>query len=126
MIGGPESYHIPCADFAPRVRALGAKPVAAGVRGDLAGRRFGGGKLSVLFRVYLPQLYPYLMAAVRSGLLRSGLALVWKIVLVVELLGHSNGVGFQLNIFFRFLDIGSILFRTCAFAAVILAVEAAG
>src|SRR5699024_4397586 len=35
----------------------------------------------ILTRIYLPQLYPYLMGAARSGL-----ALIWKIVLVVELL----------------------------------------
>ena len=79
------------------------------------------GKLDTLFKVYLPQLYPYLMAAARSGL-----ALIWKIVLVVELLGRSNGVGFQLNIFFQYFDIGSILAYTLAFAAVILLVEAVG
>ena len=78
-------------------------------------------KLTTLFKVYLPQLYPYLMAAARSGL-----ALIWKIVLVVELLGRSNGVGFQLNVFFQFFDIESILAYTLAFAAVILVVEAAG
>ena len=79
------------------------------------------GRLTTLLGVYLPQLYPYLMAAARSGL-----ALIWKIVLVVELLGRSNGVGFQLNIFFQFFDIASILAYTLAFAAVILVVEAAG
>ena len=79
------------------------------------------GKLDTLRKVYLPQLYPYLMAAARSGL-----ALIWKIVLVVELLGRSNGVGFQINIFFQFFDIGSILAYTLAFAAVILLVEAVG
>lgn len=72
-----------------------------------------------LRRVYLPQLYPYLMAAARGGL-----ALIWKIVLVVELLGRSNGVGFQLHSFFQFFDITSILAYTLAFAAVVLLVEA--
>ena len=71
-----------------------------------------------LTRVYLPQLYPYMMAAARSGL-----ALIWKIVLVVELLGRSNGVGFQLGTYFQFFDIASILAYTLAFAAVILALE---
>ena len=70
-------------------------------------------------QVYLPQLYPYLMAAARSGL-----ALIWKIVLVVELLGRSNGVGFQLGTFFQFFDITGILAYTLAFAAVVLIVEA--
>lgn len=70
-------------------------------------------------QVYLPQLYPYLMAAARSGL-----ALIWKIVLVVELLGRSNGVGFQLGTFFQFFDITGILAYTLAFAAVVLVIEA--
>jgi NitT/TauT family transport system permease protein len=73
-----------------------------------------------LLRVYLPQLYPYLMAAARSGL-----ALIWKIVLVVELLGRSNGVGFQLATYFQFFDITNILAYTFAFAAIVLFVEAA-
>jgi NitT/TauT family transport system permease protein len=71
-----------------------------------------------LFRVFLPQLYPYLMASARSGL-----ALVWKIVLVVELLGRSNGVGFILGTYFQYFDIASILAYTIAFAGVIMLIE---
>lgn len=70
-------------------------------------------------KVYLPQLQPYLMAAARSGL-----SLIWKIVLVVELLGRSNGIGFQLNVFFQFFDITGILAYTLVFAAIVLLVEA--
>ena len=70
------------------------------------------------FKVYLPQLYPYLMASARSGL-----ALVWKIVLVVELLGRSNGVGFKLGVYFQFFDITSILAFSFAFIAVVMAIE---
>lgn len=77
------------------------------------------GPLRTLTRVYLPQLYPYLMAAARSGL-----ALIWKIVLVVELLGRSSGVGFQIGTYFQFFDITSILAYTLAFAGVILIIEA--
>jgi NitT/TauT family transport system permease protein len=72
-------------------------------------------------RVYLPQLYPYLMASARSGL-----ALIWKIVLVVELLGRSNGIGFQLGTYFQFFDITSILAYTLAFAAAVLVIEGVG
>ncbi|HEY4636446.1 MAG TPA: ABC transporter permease subunit, partial [Rhodospirillales bacterium] len=60
-----------------------------------------------LTKVTLPQLYPYIMAAARNGL-----ALIWKIVLVVELLGRSDGVGFQLSIYFQYFDISSILAYT--------------
>ncbi|HPQ96109.1 MAG TPA: ABC transporter permease [Thiolinea sp.] len=72
-----------------------------------------------LLKVYLPQLYPYLFGAARNGL-----ALIWKIVLVVELLGRSNGVGFQLGIFFQFFDIAGILAYTLAFVLVVFAIEA--
>ena len=44
----------------------------------------------------LPELAPYFAAAARNGL-----ALVWQIVLVVELLGRPNGVGFQLHVYFQ-------------------------
>ena len=53
---------------------------------------------------------------------RSGLSLIWKIVLVVELLG-SDGVGFQLGVFFQFFDITSILAYTISFASIIMAIE---
>lgn len=70
------------------------------------------------FKVYLPQLFPYLFGAARNGL-----AIIWKIVLVVELLGRSNGVGFQIGNYFHFFDIAGILAYTLAFAMVIFIVE---
>jgi len=71
------------------------------------------------FKVFLPQLYPFIMA---SG--RAGLSLIWKIVLVVELLGRSDGVGFALNTLFQFFDIAGILAYTLAFIVIIFLVEA--
>lgn len=73
---------------------------------------------TTFFKVFLPQLYPYMMAAARSGL-----SLVWKIVLVVELLGRSDGVGFALNTQFQFFDITGILAYTLAFISIILLIE---
>lgn len=70
------------------------------------------------FRVFLPQLYPYIIATARSGL-----SLIWKIVLVVELLGRSDGVGFALNTLFQFFDIAGILAYTMAFVLIILLIE---
>ena len=68
--------------------------------------------------VIFPQLQPYLAAAARSGL-----ALIWKIVLVVELLGRSNGVGFQIHLYFQLFDVRAILGYTLVFVAVMLAIE---
>jgi NitT/TauT family transport system permease protein len=72
----------------------------------------------VLRHVILPQLIPYIFAAARSGL-----ALIWKIVLVVELLGRSNGVGFQIQIYFQLFDVTMILAYTLAFILVVQVIE---
>ena len=72
----------------------------------------------MLTEVMLPQLQPYIAAAARSGI-----ALIWKIVLVVELLGRSNGVGFQIHLYFQLFDVRAILGYTLAFVAVMLVVE---
>ena len=79
---------------------------------------FHVGRWRTLRHVILPQLYPYTFAAARSGL-----ALVWKIVLIVELLGRSNGVGFQIQLYFQQFDVTRILAYAIAFAAVIQLIE---
>ena len=68
--------------------------------------------------IILPQLAPYLGAAARSGL-----SLVWKIVLIVELLGRPNGVGFEIGVAFQLFDVTRILAYALAFIAVMLTVE---
>lgn len=81
-------------------------------------RTFRLSRRKTFLGVYLPQLYPYVMASARSGL-----ALIWKIVLVVELLGRSNGVGFKLAEFFQFFDITGILAYSFGFIVVVMAIE---
>jgi NitT/TauT family transport system permease protein len=68
--------------------------------------------------VILPQLSPYIAAAARSGL-----SLVWKIVLVAELLGRPNGVGFEIGVAFQLFDIPRLLAYSLSFAAVVLLIE---
>jgi NitT/TauT family transport system permease protein len=69
--------------------------------------------------VLLPQLVPYLLAAARNGL-----ALVWKLVLVFEVLGSDGGVGFRIAIFFQRFDVAAILAYAACFILIVLAVEA--
>ncbi|MDY8109466.1 ABC transporter permease [Fulvimarina sp. 2208YS6-2-32] len=76
------------------------------------------GPVKHLRHIILPQLQPYFAASSRSGL-----ALIWKIALVVELLGRSNGVGFQINLYFQLFDVAGILAYTLAFVAVMLVIE---
>jgi NitT/TauT family transport system permease protein len=75
-------------------------------------------KKKTFSHVIWPQLHPFVMAATRSGL-----ALIWKIILVVELLGRSDGMGYQLHLFFQLFDVASILAYTIAFIAVIQTIE---
>lgn len=71
-----------------------------------------------LAHVIWPQLHPFVMSATRSGL-----ALIWKIILVVELLGRSDGMGYQLHLFFQLFDVAGILAYTIAFVAIIQLIE---
>jgi len=71
-----------------------------------------------LRHVVLPQLAPYTAAAARSGI-----AVIWKIVLVVEFLGRSNGVGFQIHLYFQLFEVAYVLVYSLSFIAVMLAVE---
>jgi NitT/TauT family transport system permease protein len=68
--------------------------------------------------IFAPQLMPFVLAAARTGL-----SLIWKIVLVFEVLGSDGGVGFRINIFFQFFDMEGILAYTVVFIAVVLIIE---
>jgi NitT/TauT family transport system permease protein len=76
------------------------------------------GLWTTLREVIVPQLAPYLLAAARNGL-----ALVWKIVLVVELLGRSNGIGFQLQSYFQLFDVPRVMAYAAAFVLCVLLIE---
>jgi NitT/TauT family transport system permease protein len=71
-----------------------------------------------LVHVTLPALSPFFAAAARSGL-----ALVWKIVLFVELLGRPNGIGFAIQLNFQLFNLTAVLGYSLAFVAVMLAIE---
>jgi NitT/TauT family transport system permease protein len=68
--------------------------------------------------VIWPQLYPFVMTAARTGL-----ALIWKIILVVEMLGRSDGMGYQLHLYFQIFDVASILAYTITFVLIIQLIE---
>lgn len=84
------------------------------------GRAFCLSPLRRFTRIYLPQLAPQLAAAARTGF-----SLTWKIVLVAELLGRPDGVGFQLRRFFNYFDIAGLLAYSVAFGGVVIAIDRA-
>ncbi|WGW02839.1 ABC transporter permease [Tropicibacter oceani] len=71
-----------------------------------------------LVHVIWPQLGPFVAASTRNGL-----AVIWKIVLVVEFLGRSNGVGFQIHLYFQLFDTAMVLAYAFSFTAVMLLIE---
>jgi NitT/TauT family transport system permease protein len=86
---------------------------------DELGQVFGIPRLRRWRMIVLPQMAPYVAAAARAGL-----SVTWKIVLIVELIGRPNGVGFELNLFFQNFDVAGIIAYGLVFALVMLGAEA--
>jgi NitT/TauT family transport system permease protein len=102
---------------------LVAVTIREGVRGLDAGlaelgRAYRMPPLRRLRRIVIPQLMPFVLTAARTGL-----SLIWKIVLVFEVLGSDGGVGFRVGIFFQNFDIKGILAYTVTFMAIVIALE---
>ncbi|MBV2361003.1 ABC transporter permease [Thalassococcus sp. CAU 1522] len=103
--------------------AMVAVTIREGVRtldrgvGDMA-RVYRMTPLARLRHVIWPQLGPFVATSTRNGL-----AVIWKIVLVVEFLGRSNGVGFQIHLYFQLFDTAGVLAYALSFTAVMLAIE---
>lgn len=81
-------------------------------------RAYAFSPLARLRHVVAPQLAPWFAAATRAGL-----SLVWKIVLIVELLGRPNGVGYEIYVAFQNFDMRLLLAYALPFVALTLAVE---
>ena len=81
-------------------------------------RVFHFGKWKTLRHIVIPELGPYIAASTRSGI-----ALIWKIVLVAELLGRSDGVGFQLHLQFQLFNITHVIAWGLVFVIIMQLVE---
>ena len=93
---------------------------ARGLDADLAAmaKSFRLSRWRTLCHVSLPQLSPFFLIASRTGL-----ALIWKIVLVVELLGRPDGIGYAIQVFFQLFDVKRLIAYSLAFVAVVLSIE---
>ena len=81
-------------------------------------RAFGVPHLAITRRVLFPQTLPYLFAAARSCL-----ALTWKIVIFVELMGRSSGVGYRIQYFYSLFNMERVLASALPFMLLMLIVE---
>ncbi len=79
---------------------------------------FSLSRLDRLRHVVIPQLAPYLSAAARNGL-----AIIWKLVLVVEFLGRPDGIGFQIHLYFQLFEVPFVMAYALSFIIVMLGIE---
>lgn len=94
----------------------GVKAVDAGLL-DMA-RAFRVRRATVLRKVVLPQITPYIFSSSRYGI-----GIAWKIAVVVELMGASRGVGYMLNYSFGLFSMAHVLAWTAIVVAVMLFIE---
>lgn len=69
-------------------------------------------------KVVLPQLLPYVL-----GTGRAAMSLAWKMVVVAELMGRTNGVGYQLAFYFQMFDMRGILAYAMAMVLVLASID---
>jgi NitT/TauT family transport system permease protein len=68
--------------------------------------------------VILPQLISHILAAIRYGL-----GLAWKVVVVVEMFGFSNGVGYQVVRGFNVFSMKQVMAWAITFLIVMIVIE---
>jgi NitT/TauT family transport system permease protein len=71
-----------------------------------------------LIHIWIPSLIPHLIGGSRVGL-----SLGWKVIVLVELFGLSNGVGYQLNSEFSSQNVAGVLAWTIVFWVVMVVIE---
>jgi NitT/TauT family transport system permease protein len=81
-------------------------------------RVFGASPQIRLKGVILPQIYPYIMASARTCI-----GIAWKLTALVELLGRSNGVGYQLNYWFQLFNMAQVIGWVGLFLIIVLSIE---
>jgi NitT/TauT family transport system permease protein len=69
-------------------------------------------------QVILPQLVPNIFAATRYGL-----GLAWKVVVVVEMFGTSNGVGYQVMKAYQVFNMEGVIAWTLTFVIAMIFIE---
>lgn len=75
-------------------------------------------RTAVLRRICFPLLYSSTISGARVGF-----SIAWKVIVLVEIFGMSNGVGYQLNSQFSLQSVEGVIAWTLAFWLAMMAVE---
>lgn len=70
--------------------------------------------------VTIPQVLPATMASARFGF-----GLVWKVVVIAELLGRTDGIGYRLNYWFQLFQMEEVFALTLFFSILMVTLELA-
>jgi NitT/TauT family transport system permease protein len=81
-------------------------------------RAFGIDRRIVIARVVLPQTIPFMFTAARTGL-----SLTWRIMIFVELIGRSSGVGYRIQYWYNLFNMQQVLGVATSFCLLMLLVE---
>jgi NitT/TauT family transport system permease protein len=84
---------------------------------DMA-RVYGIKKSSILRKIILPSLTPFIVASARQAF-----AQAWKVISLVELFGTSNGIGYEIRSAYDRFSVEGILSWTIVFSIIILLIE---
>lgn len=68
--------------------------------------------------VILPQIVPYILSASRFGL-----GIIWKVTVFAEMIGRTNGIGYELNLAFSLFDMARVLSWSVFFVIIMLIIE---
>lgn len=84
---------------------------------DMA-KAYHADRLRIIGSVIAPQITPTLLASSRFGL-----GLIWKMVLFVELLGRSDGIGYQIEYYYQMFNMSEVLAHALLFLLIMLFIE---
>jgi len=81
-------------------------------------KTMNAGRAYTFRKVILPQIYPFVMASARFGI-----SLTWKMVIFVEQMGRSNGIGYSINHWYQMYNMAHVLSFALVFIIVMLFIE---
>jgi NitT/TauT family transport system permease protein len=84
---------------------------------DMA-KAYHAGQGRIMRSVIAPQIAPVLLASARFGL-----GLIWKMVLFVELLGRSDGIGYKIEYYYQMFNMAKVLAYSLLFLFIMLFIE---
>ena len=82
------------------------------------GRAFDVRKTRIIRHVYIPSIMPFTLAAARIGF-----SISWKIVIVGEVFGASNGIGYMIYYWYHMFSMRLVLAWLLFFTVIMLLVE---